>query len=796
MTRAMRFAVILVAATMALSLAGCGAINDFRAKFRKDPPRDDTVTWSQGAPPAHRNVALILDNSGSMNRNDESGMMLFSSLVFLDMLGEQDQVYVTGFPGKDVVPSDRASSGDVNSLCQSWVTEDRDQIGPFLNNADGNARLKNWVRALPYNSQITVFQEPLQRAVGALAGIQGDDSKRYVILFTDGNTDRGGDHSPGAMEMVHEREKQALLAYRNELVRQHIVFYGVVLGKATRDDHLRPLAEATGGAILRADNPADLVNRFADVFGRILETKVESVALEGTTQQRINRYVKEFILFIPTDGNSANMSFGEPGGRNLSGNIGGQDGFVRRDAVRSIEPYQIIHIRDPKPGDWEYKLSGAAREPALLIQNYDVYLQINGSYPRRGMMNMPNEVRGRLVDSRGQPIQDPEFYAEGSFNYGADYESQHEKSPPSETFDFAFEITPRDTLFHDLTCQATNGAWLTRTITVPFAGKDGVVLRVNNDADFGSIVPYADGMYFWWCRWVSKLLGLPASKDWHANKAEVRFVGTDPALKGVVFGLDETGLRDKHHVQLVDGRHRARFVIGDDYKATFKLDVDRSAKRLNERITVPIVYPKEAGKIRGDKEIGVKADIQQLNWAWRTSHFWLQWLIYLWILLFFYYRPLHYVFGYSTRGIRYRNKREDVPASWSGVTPRENFASAYMKALAVYPIGLVKGYGRVSSRSSAKEPDDRGSSRLRRMLAFASGLPAGPYVREFRARVDQRSEQFYKLSSGIHMRAERFERLKDPTAEATGRQLVRVSSITVSEGASGDGAVEFGFKTN
>jgi len=68
-----------------LFMGGCDQVSDFMSLFKNDQIPPEELTWSQGAPPLQRNLALVLDNSGSMNRNDEQKMMLFSSLVFLDI---------------------------------------------------------------------------------------------------------------------------------------------------------------------------------------------------------------------------------------------------------------------------------------------------------------------------------------------------------------------------------------------------------------------------------------------------------------------------------------------------------------------------------------------------------------------------------------------------------------------------------------------------------------------------------------------------------------------------------------
>jgi hypothetical protein len=670
-------------------------------------------------------------------------MMLFSSLVFVDMLAEQDRVFVTSFPGPATVASDGLPTETINEALRIWELSDRDRFGPVRNDAGGNARIKDWIRDLPYHSQITVFTEPIRRAIAALDEAGPESDKRYLVVFTDGNTDRGAPRTAEHMEQVHHLEREHLLELVEPLRRGGIVLYAVVLGADTRIDHLEPLARATGGAVVRADQSKDLAHKFAEVFGRILETKVERHELERSTGIPVNKHVKELIVLAPSDGDRLSLELKEPGGRRLKAPLSPDDGFTRSDRIPSQDTYQIIHVAGPRSGDWTFRLEGVERTEVLIVQNYDVFLQVDGRYPRRGMMGVPNQIRGRLVDSSGNPIQDAELFQEGDFAYGLAYRDVSNRAPPDDEFGFEMAITPTDTLEHDLVLTATNGSWLTRRLGLKFSAKDGAVLRVG-DADFGEVVPYADGLYFWWDRWLTSLLGLPNAENWKHNPATVSFEGTDEALIGVVFGLETETFHDTHHMRVTDNRHRPRFVIDEDLKARVHLDLDRNATGLDGRYTLPVIYPTTEGKIKGDRDLGVLANVRELSWPWATSHLWLQWLIYLWIFLFFIYRPLHYTLFYSPRGIQTRPSRDET--RFRPVRPKETRPLAFVRALlSFYPVTFVKSVRRGKRAQRSREYIDKSpGALLRRWFQFAAGLPFGPYARPFSARVGTKgTKQFF-----------------------------------------------------
>jgi len=737
----------LLAIGIALALlTGCESASRFLAKFTKEKEEvaEEGIVWHKEAPASQRNVALVLDNSGSMNGNDPSGLMLFSSLAFLDLLTPADQVFETGFPSKEMVSTDQLSTSEVNAICQSWLGSSVDCLGPA---GATNQGLRDWVKALPYASQVTVFQEPLARALDKLKLAEPASAKRYIVLFTDGNTDRGGDRNPAVMGEVHRQEGVVLSSWVEDLRRQNITLYAVVLGTNTKDDHIRPLAEQSGGAVLRADKPEDLADKFAEVFGKVLETKVERLDLTRDNALTINRYAREFIVFIPTNGDVIRTSFEDEHGRKLAGEIAGKDGFIRRDQARALKPYQVVHVNDPSEGTWNLHMEGAEQSKALLLQNYAIYLQVYGTYPRIGLKDTPMVVRGRLVDAHGEPIQDPVFYEEGNFTYSFTYGDQQGSMKPNESFGFEFDVTPRDTLVHDLVLTATNDSWLTRRETVQVGGKEAARLNVSAPVNFGPITPYADGMYTWWAgSWVARLLGLPNAKDWKSNKAKISFQGTDRSLVGTVLAIDDSALYAQHNIRLTDGRHRNRVEIGEDLTATIFLDADRDAKPLEGLTTIPLKVPTDAGKIRGEQAMRVKADVKKLPWHWRTSHFWLQWLIYLWCLLFFLIRPLLFVMNYSTVGMSYTDKAKGASSSPS---PTEGRIGAFIKGLVkLYPFGLVKS---LRKEGDLYQLDGSSKATFRRILATLFGLPLGDYGRRILVTVDGKDLYLYKTSTNILM---------------------------------------------
>jgi hypothetical protein len=737
----------------ALIISGCG---DFGGLFKAKKYQEQAeTTTSVGEKPTMINIALVLDNSGSMKRTDPDRMMIYSALVFADMLPEHSNLYVGSFPGPSTVASETWSVSKIRSTVSNWKTGEGDQII-----CDDVMQIKDWIRNLEYNSQITIFAEPIERAIAHLASIREENSRQFVVFFSDGITDRGVPSPPSVPEDIHRQEAMALLKYMPDLAENRIEFYSVILGAGISVAHLTPLADATGGAVLRAESPSDLSLKFASIFSSILQSRVESITLEEYTELSISKYVKEMILFVPEGKSLMTLSMNGPKGRSIHGNPSGEVGFIRRDGTPELGNYQVLHIYNPEDGIWEAELEGADISEALLVQNFDVYLNLDGKYPRKGLMGVPNLVRGRMVDSQGKKVVSPEFFSDGDFNYIVEYNGNIERFQPNENFEFEMEVIPPDTLYRDLRVDAQNGTWLTRKIVRKMGAKDGAHLQARV-VDFGQKTPYADGLYFKGIRWLSKLMGLPESDRWRENKKTVSFRGSDPSLIGVVFKLDEVMLTENHKMLLVDYWHRQRFVLDENMMVDFYLDLDRDANPLDMgQIQIPIEKPSQKVKITGDDQLSMRVEVADMKWWWRSSHLWLQWLMYLWVFLFFFVRPLHFQSTYSTTPWRCKVWRGKSPLPVSMRTV-EGRMTAFAKGLLLFPMGLV-----VSDKSEKKnrpEPDSGFGGRFRRFLMYVTGFSfLGTFLRKVDIGTSDldvsgyiRANKFYAQRSKIEQRPQK-----------------------------------------
>ena len=625
--------------------------------------------------PKPRNVALILDTSGSMIRTDPNRLTLYSAMLFTDLLEADDHLTVLSFPGRDLI----ATQSQLEQRIRSWVD------GPH-NIISGRSKhdTKQWIRGLQYNSNFTVFTEPMQRALAAVG--QGDDehfSKRGIVFFSDGETDRRNIPRTNREAQLllaadHAAEKETLRTQILPRLREkRIGFYGVVLGKDTLSDLFDMMAAQTDGLVRRALAPQDLATNFTQVFSNILQTEVEQMVLHANrpATQEINNYVKELIIIVPTASLGAaekiHLHLVEPAANKLdkpqalytgSSQKSSEDLYrrtlhvvdgltIQRDG-RPFEAggYAIWKIARPAPGNWTIQLDGqtVSSTQAIVIQNYGIYLEVEGSKNRMGMVGDPNTFKARLVTEDGDPIVDPAFYARNNFRFEfyVDRDKVTERRPDSQ-FQMQYDYIPATAASSVIEIVARNDRYLNVRVPIDFEALKDVVLNLKGPIEFGNRVPWTD----WFLEGIGNLLGerrWEKGTKWNAAPAEADFSVSMRQAEGVRFKIDNTELYKTMKAKVLSADGKEIFYLDPNMRVKFCIDIDRDSHGGDlSSINVPITTV--SGKpISGVTALPLQGHIAPLSpWSWKYSHLWLEPLIILWLLLFFIGKPVVYLTGNS-----------------------------------------------------------------------------------------------------------------------------------------------------
>jgi len=638
----------LVPLLVAALLAGCG---------EREP---EPTQRSEGYQLEPRDIVLVLDTSGSMKKNDPERLAVYATAVFADLTEAQDRLVVVTFPTKDVPPSNGGGTRGRRSpvAFDAWVPTDHNRVGPLSSEA-----LKGQVREIPYNSQFTVFVEPLDKALRVIDEAGGRGSKA-VVFFSDGDTDRFND---GAQHPDnHEAERLAMEARIDRVRSDAVRFFGMTLGQA-RHDQFDALADASGGSVETVERPEDLVDDFAEVFSRILETRVEHFTfVKGSVQPlHVRRYVKELIFLVPDGSPDIQFRMQEPResrmkmweeGRLVDTDVSGatipgqcaEVGVCRvDDAVRGGEDrlnrYSVLRVPWPREGEWKVEVTKGPAGPlkTLLIQNYDLYLEVPGDQQREGWMGEKNRFVARLVNSKGEIIQDPELFAGTKFTFEArDRETgklvEQRELDPDKKFRMVYDFVPQTEEPLDITITLSNGEWLTRRVFLDFKAVKDIRLAQATTADFGAVVPWTD-------RFIETLGGFAnlAVPIWEPGDrigwsdddpcTIVDFSGSARQARGVAFQLDNTRIREELGVRVTNPDGEELFTIENDYTAHVCVQAVRSSPGgALSAFTVPI-RSSSGREISGTTELAIGGTIERLPAAWGRWFFWIP--IELYILL-------------------------------------------------------------------------------------------------------------------------------------------------------------------
>lgn len=206
-------------------------------------------------------TALLLDQSGSIAQTDPTSARLYSAKAFLSGLAGQDRVLLAAFAGAPgaVIPS--------APLTVYGPFRDQSQATSYYATLDGLAPLVGGNTPL-YDSIDMLGQQWL----GPTA--LPDGMGKALVVFTD-----GADTSCTGSAACQTRREQTILAAQQNNVR----IFAIGLSGGADLAALGELANETGGALLYADNAAQLVPLYSTV-GRLMNTSLATYRLRWTVR--------------------------------------------------------------------------------------------------------------------------------------------------------------------------------------------------------------------------------------------------------------------------------------------------------------------------------------------------------------------------------------------------------------------------------------------------------------------------------------------------------------------------------
>jgi hypothetical protein len=211
---------------------------------------DTKPVWcvpSGAGPSSNLDIAFVIDQSGSMDWNDPTGLRVDAAKGFVDAMRETDRAAAVGF--------------DTSAYSYIGLTQ--------LNTPANVTAVKNAIesaRSILGGTDITVA---VNGGVAAVMAGATTGRPRVVILLTDGESS----YDPAATTAAHNND---------------VVFYTVGLGDAAGASTLQAIASGTGGRYLHLDQASQLPALYAELASDLVDpgTDTDNDGLTDCTERR------------------------------------------------------------------------------------------------------------------------------------------------------------------------------------------------------------------------------------------------------------------------------------------------------------------------------------------------------------------------------------------------------------------------------------------------------------------------------------------------------------------------------
>jgi hypothetical protein len=238
---------------------GPGADSDVAYAPANSTP--DTLALIPGQAAMPYAAALLLDQSASILQSDPTGARLFSAKAFLQGMGTDDHALLAAF-----------ASGPAAIIPTAPLTV----YGPFRDMASA----PSYFPTLDSLSPLVGGNTPLYESVDALRQQVVSDAAlpaglaKALVIFTD-----GADTHCGGLETCRTRREQSIQGAKADSIR----LFTVGLSSGVDIAALGELANQTGGALLYADSPEQLLPLYGSV-GKLLSLSLPTYRLRWTVQ--------------------------------------------------------------------------------------------------------------------------------------------------------------------------------------------------------------------------------------------------------------------------------------------------------------------------------------------------------------------------------------------------------------------------------------------------------------------------------------------------------------------------------
>lgn len=299
-------------------------------------------------------TVLVIDASSSMRSTDPKELRKAAAELYVDLARDGDQIAVTGFDGAS-----------------------RESMGKFITIrgiSDRNA-LKQAIRSVGNDGNWTDFTAGLNEAKRLLDSAKDEaGDQEFVLFLTDGRCDPD---PKGALFEAAKADKKRPEEKCQEQVLREIVpslgtarLYAIGLSKAAPKAFLETAGKQSGGVGLTTDRADELPRLFADVYARLLGSRL----VDGDAAPEINIAVGEGVATLDA------IVVGPPqmtiALKNPAGEAVPLDNRAPEKAYFADSPtYKLLKVTAPAPGAYKLGIAGSAKGSRYaVLQNLDLKL--------------------------------------------------------------------------------------------------------------------------------------------------------------------------------------------------------------------------------------------------------------------------------------------------------------------------------------------------------------------------------------------------------------------------------------
>ncbi len=299
-------------------------------------------------------TVLVIDASSSMRATDPKQLRKAAAELYVDLARDGDQIAVTGFDGAA-----------------------RESMGKFITIRGPSDRneLKSAIRSVGNDGNWTDFTAGLTEAKRLLDSAKDEaGDQEFVLFLTDGRCDP--DPKGALFEAAKSEKKRPEEKCQDQVLRELVPalgrarLYAIGLSKSAPKAFLETAGRQSGGVGLATDRAEELPRLFADVYARLLGSRLVS----GDAQPQIDIAVGEGVATldaIVVGAPQLTIALKNPAGGEIP-----LDNKTPEQVYFADSPtYKLVKVTKPAPGNYKLSiLSNAQGARYAVLQNLDLRL--------------------------------------------------------------------------------------------------------------------------------------------------------------------------------------------------------------------------------------------------------------------------------------------------------------------------------------------------------------------------------------------------------------------------------------